>query len=98
MKGFGNFIDEVTAIGNVTTEDLRLLRMGMKEELKAVNKYEKAAEEATSEAVSRLFLDIAREEKVHVGEFEELLERLDPDYEEAEEEGEKEIEDMLGKE
>jgi rubrerythrin len=40
-------------------------------------------------------LDVSQEEKVHAGEFETLMEELDPSYEEAEEEGEKEVKDLL---
>lgn len=78
--------------------DTMLLREGMKEELNAIVLYERMAQQANDSRVKQLFLDVAHEEKVHAEEFEELLERLDPDYEDAEDQAEEEIEDMFGKE
>lgn len=37
-------------------------------------------------------LDIAREEKTHIGEFEELLKQLDPEYVKELDNGKKEVE------
>jgi rubrerythrin len=78
--------------------DVQLLRKGMIEEIEAINLYERAAEKATDPRVRELFLDIAEEEKVHMVEFEELMERFDPSWEEAEEKGEEESEEMFGPE
>jgi len=76
--------------------DLTILRLGMIAELDAVNFYDELANLASDERVQKLMLDVSHEEKVHAGEFETLMEELDPSYEEAEEEGEKEVEDLLG--
>jgi hypothetical protein len=76
--------------------DMQILRIGMIAELDASNFYEKLAGLAGDERVAKLMRDISYEEKVHAGEFETLLEEIDPDYEKAEEEGESEVEDMLG--
>jgi len=73
------------------TTDVQILRRGMEEELKAVNLYEALSKIAKSAKVKKLLLDIAREEKVHIGEFETILEILDKQHESAEEEGEKEV-------
>jgi rubrerythrin len=78
--------------------DIQLLRKGMIEEIKAINLYEQAAQQAKNPMIRELFLDIAEEEKVHMVEFEELMERFDPSWEEAEEEGEEESEEMFGPE
>jgi rubrerythrin len=75
--------------------DLQILRIAMIAELDAVNLYERLAQLASSPQVTKLMKDVAQEEKVHAGEFETLMEELDPKYEEAEEEGEKEVEDLL---
>lgn len=80
------------------TEDLNndteILRMAITAELDAVVFYEQLARKTMNTNVKKVLLDVAKEEKVHVEEFEELLEKLDPDYEEAEEKAEEELEDM----
>lgn len=86
---------EIAAMPPGQERDLQILRLGMIAELDAVNLYNKLAELASSDDVSKLMLDISREEKVHAGEFETLMERIEPDYEKAEEEGEGEVEDLL---
>lgn len=76
--------------------DKQILRIGMIAELDAVNFYDQLAELASDERVAKLMLDISHEEKIHAGEFESLLEEIDPEYENAEEEGESEVKDLLG--
>ncbi|MFW9871749.1 MAG: DUF5661 family protein [Candidatus Thorarchaeota archaeon] len=76
--------------------DAQILRIGMIAEIDAVNFYNQLAELATDERVRKIMLDVSYEEKVHAGEFETLLEELDPDYEKAEDEGENEVDDLLG--
>lgn len=53
--------------------DKEALRLGMIAELDAINLYEQLAASVSDEKVRRTFLDIAKEEKAHVGEFETLL-------------------------
>jgi len=86
---------EIASLPPGTNRDLQILRLGMIAELDAVNLYDKLAGLATSQDVSKLMLDVSHEEKVHAGEFETLMEKMDPKYEEAEEEGEEEVEDLL---
>lgn len=73
--------------------DIEFIRLAIIAELDAANLYERMAKTAKNADVKTVLLDIAKEEKVHAGEFETLLEQLDPDYEDAEKEGEKEVED-----
>lgn len=77
--------------------DAQILRKGIEEELKAISLYENLANKAKSPDVKKIMLDVAREEKVHIGEFEALLEKIDPEYEPAEKEGENEVKELLGK-
>jgi len=86
---------EIESLPPGLNRDIQILRLSIIAELDAVNLYDKLAGLATSENVKKLMLDIAREEKVHSGEFETLMEELDPDYEKAEKEGEKEVQDLL---
>jgi len=78
----------------VKKEDINreILRVGVIAELDAINLYEQMAACATSEKIKNVLLDIAREEKTHVGEFQTLL--LQEDAEQVSElaRGKKEVE------
>lgn len=76
--------------------EMQLLRFAMSAELDAANLYEAMAKMTNDPDLKEVFLDVAREEKVHFGEFEEMLEAYDEEHEQAEEEGEEEVEDMMG--
>ncbi|HIP74202.1 MAG TPA: rubrerythrin [Euryarchaeota archaeon] len=74
--------------------DAELARIGLIAELDAVNLYEQLAALAEDPLLKKVFLDIAREEKEHVGEFLELLKRLDSEQVRAIEHGAKEVREM----
>jgi rubrerythrin len=74
-----------------------VLRVGMIAELDAVSLYEQLAAMASNNDIKRVLLDIAKEEKTHVGEFQALLLRLDDEQAEELEEGKKEVEELTGK-
>ncbi len=57
--------------------DKQILRIGMIAELDAVNLYEQMAARTKNSSIKKILLDIAKEEKTHVGEFETLLLMLD---------------------
>lgn len=78
-------------IGNVDNE---ILRAGIISEMDAINLYEQLANIATDETVKKALLDIATEEKTHVGEFESLLKKLDKNFDNELKSGEEEIESM----
>jgi rubrerythrin len=82
----------------VSKEDIdrALLRVGMIAELDAVSLYEQLASRTENETLKKVFLDIAKEEKTHVGEFQALLLKLDKEQEEELEEGKKEVEELGG--
>lgn len=92
----------INKVGNTavkpSTQDEKMIRKAMMEELEAVSNYTKRAGKSENEATKKLFLDIANEERVHFEEFEELLEAIDVNYERQEEQAEDEIEDMFGEE
>jgi rubrerythrin len=46
-------------------------------ELDAINLYEQLAAQSDDENVKRVLLDVAREEKTHFGEFQEMLLKID---------------------
>ncbi len=78
-------------------EMLQALRYAIIAELDAINLYMQFAEASGDEFVRKVFLDIAEEEKTHVGEFLELLIRLDPQQAREIEEGRKEVKELLEK-
>jgi rubrerythrin len=80
---------------NLSIRDAKILRKSIQEELQAINDYTERAYNAENPAVKELFLEIAYEEKVHFGEFEEMLELVDPEHDPAEEEGEEEMEKFV---
>ncbi len=81
---------------NVKKEDIdkEILRAGMIAELDAVSFYEQMAAMTDNENIKKVLLDIAKEEKTHVGEFEALLVSLDKEHAEELEEGKKEVEEL----
>ncbi len=74
--------------------DKEILRLGIIAELDAISLYEQLAAYAQDEHVKKVMLDVAKEEKEHVGEFQTLLFEKDPEQVEEYEEGKKEVEEM----
>jgi len=75
-------------------KDSELVRIGLIAELDAINLYEQLASLAKNELVRKVFQEIAREEKTHVGEFLELLKRLDQEQIKEIEKGKKEVDEL----
>ncbi len=74
--------------------DKEILRLGIIAELDAINLYEQLAAKAKDKNVKAVLLDIAKEEKTHVGEFETLLLKLDKEQVQELEKGKKEVEEL----
>jgi rubrerythrin len=72
-----------------------IIRTAIIAELDAINLYEQMAYMTDSKNLRKVLLDVAREEKTHVGEFQTML--LTDDKEQVEElsHGEKEIHELL---
>ena len=75
----------------------QILRVGIMAELDAISLYEQLAAMAEDELLKKALLDIAREEKTHVGEFLALLLELDGEQAEELEKGKEEIEELRGR-
>ena len=73
--------------------DKEILRAGIIAELDAINLYEQMAGLTTNKNIRKILLDIAREEKTHVGEFQTLLLMEDKEQAKELEEGRKEVEE-----
>ncbi len=84
-------------LGKVKKEDLdtEILRVGILAELDAINLYQQMAAEAEDENLKKVLLEIAREEKTHVGEFQTLLLKKDPEQARELEKGRKEVEELI---
>jgi len=77
--------------------DEEILRAGIIAELDAINLYEQLAAMAQSEDIKKTLLDIAKEEKTHVGEFQTLLLKIDKEQAKELEAGKEEVEEELSK-
>lgn len=76
--------------------DKAMLRLAIIAEYDATNLYEKMAEFTDNPNIKKVMLDIANEEKAHIGEFEFLLEHFDKEHEKYENEGEEEAKELTG--
>lgn len=74
--------------------DKEILRAGIIAELDAINLYEQLAAMTENEKIKAVLLDIAKEEKTHVGEFQTLLFEQDSEQEEELEKGKEEVEEL----
>lgn len=74
--------------------DMEILRVGLIAELDAINLYEQLAAVTENDKIKAVLLDIAKEEKTHVGEFLALLLTMDQEQKEELEEGRKEVEEL----
>ena len=74
-----------------------ILRAAIIAELDAINLYEQMAALTEDADIKKVLLDIAREEKTHVGEFETMLLRYDAEQVEEQVHARKEILELTGK-
>jgi len=83
-------------LGKINKEQLdeEILRVGMIAELDAVSLYEQLAAMTENSDIKKVLLDIAKEEKTHVGEFEAMLLRIDREQIKELEDGKKEVEEL----
>jgi rubrerythrin len=86
-------------LGKVAKEDLdkEILRAGMIAELDAISFYEQMAAMTANKKIKLVLLDIAKEEKTHVGEFQALLLEEDKEQEKELKAGKKEVAEMASK-
>ncbi|MBM3303983.1 MAG: rubrerythrin [Candidatus Aenigmarchaeota archaeon] len=82
-------------LGKMKKEDIdnEICRIGMIAELDAVSLYEQLAAMTDNKAIRKMLLDVAKEEKTHVGEFQALLLKGDREQERELAEGRKEVEE-----
>lgn len=90
LKSSG-ILSAITEFNTDSPSDEEILRISISAELSAVNLYQELSELTSNPKLKRVLLDIAREEKVHIGEFEALLDIIDEEYEASIEEGKQEV-------
>lgn len=80
----------------IKPEDIEkeILRVAVIAELDAINLYEEMAALTKHKHIKTVLLDVAKEEKEHVGEFQTLLLTFDKEQKDALEEGKKEVEEL----
>jgi len=77
--------------------DREVLRAAIIAEMDAINLYEQLAATTENKNIIAILLDVAKEEKTHVGEFQALLLKEDKEQVEELEKGRKEVEEELSK-
>jgi len=75
--------------------DKEIIRAALIAELDAINLYEEMAALTKDESIKKVLLDVAKEEKEHVGEFQTLLLMFDKEQVEELEEGKEEVEELI---
>ena len=86
-------------IGKIKKDDLdkEILRAAIIGELDAINLYEQFANMTENPDLKSVLMDIAGEEKTHVGELQTMLLRMDNEQEIELDKGKKEVEELTGK-
>ena len=87
------------SLEKIKKEDLdkQILRVGIIAELDAINLYEQMSALTTDEKIRTMLLDVVKEEKTHVGEFQALLLGIDKEQERELNGGGKEVAGLLKK-
>ena len=75
--------------------DKEILRAALIAELDAINLYEEMAALVKNKHIKTVLMDVAKEEKEHVGEFQTLLLMFDKEQVESLEEGKEEVEELI---
>jgi rubrerythrin len=87
----GNNLDR-----KVTEQELiRALRYSIAAEFEAIQLYMQLADSTDNEKAKAVLVDIANEEREHVGEFYTLLKELEPDEEKFYKKGEEEVRELF---
>ena len=98
MPDFGSPFSGLAYEYMLTEEELvRAIRFLVAAEYEAVEMYGKVRDACTDERIKKAIQSIIDEEKVHAGEFLQMIDMLDPGEKKFYDEGRKEVEDNVGK-
>jgi len=93
--GFSKDPVEIVREKKLTKEEIiSVLRDDIAAEIDAINFYLSQVRLIDDKKVKGVLMDIAREEKIHLGEFLTLLEELDPEQEKSIDSGRKEVKEF----
>ena len=99
MAEFVNPFRGMTPQRKLTGRELvRAIRMALAAEEEAVHMYEAMADASDNPLAAKVLQDIADEERVHAGEFQELLRILLPDEQRLLQKGTAEVKELAGDE
>ena len=87
-------LSSTTEIDLENSTDEEILRISISAELSAINLYKSLAMKTENKKLKSVLLDIAKEEKVHVYEFQNLLRELDSEEIESDNEAQEELKDL----
>lgn len=91
-----NPLDYVKGRKFTKEEVVEALRIAIIAELDAVNLYLQFARMIEDENIRKLFEEVAREEKTHIGEFMHALKMLDREQAQELEKGAREVKEIIG--
>lgn len=74
-----------------------ILRIAIVAELDAINLYDQLAAQTSNPDIKKVLMDVTKEEKTHVGEFQALLLNSDPEQVTELEHGRTEVKELTGK-
>lgn len=98
MPDFGHPFAGLALDRKLTNEELiRAIRFNIAAEYEAIQLYMQLAEATDNEKVKAVLVDIANEEREHVGEFLRVLRELAPDEDKYYQEGAEEVEELFKK-
>lgn len=96
MPDFTNPFSGMVPRQMTKSELIRALRMNLSAEEDATSLYLAHADATDDPLAKKVLIDIANEERVHVGEFQELIRRLAPDEDQYLDAGAAEVAEMAG--
>lgn len=88
----------VTELDTSNPNNIDILRIALSSEESAITLYNRLAELATDENIKKILLDVSKEEKVHVHEFQALIREFDKEDAESEINGYNEVKDKIDNE
>jgi rubrerythrin len=99
MSEVTNDLKSILKVDDLTEDELvRAIRVGIKAEIDAVHLYDMIAESTDNEKVAKIMRDVAKEERVHIGEFLRLIQEIYPQEMKDYNEGASEAEELFDNE
>ena len=77
--------------------NMEILRLAIIAELDAINLYEQLAAQTDDANMKKVLLDVAGEEKTHMGEFQAMLLKIDKEQARELDKGKEEVKQVTGK-